>query len=871
VDIRLRRLVWGSLLLSALLTILSLAVVDVVEFFRYLSLASAAVFALAVTVAWLAGTRMKNALIEARSDLAREQTTQEKLRAEIAERQQTEAALRASEELLLTVVAAAPIFLFATDAAGVVTLFKGKGLTAMLHSDPSLFVGRSVFDAHSPVPEQIRADIRRALTGETFTNTFEVMGLALEMWYSAHRDERGAVTHVIGVAIDITERKRAEQQRYDAEERFNTAFRSSPIGINIFRLADGRSLDVNNAFLSMIGYSREELLGHTAAELNLFVEPREHLAWLQTLRAEGAISARETDIRTKSGKIRHALFSIETFEMNGEAVGMVLNVDITERKRSEAALRESEERYRMLVETSPDPIAVVDLNGRFVTVNRRAAQLHGFASVQDMIGTNAFDLIAPEDLQRAQADSLKTLETGSSRGIEYSLLCQDGTRFSAEMSASTIMDAQGRPTALMSVTRDITERRWVEGELKRRNEDLIALNAVAMALSQVAGAADVLSMALDTVLKITGTKAGTIQVGDEDTGQVTHTVRRGAEPALSDAAVSRMRDGTIYQVPQTGQPLMTGTDVAIYRSHREPGRGWLSPCATVLIKSKSNVLGVMTLEGEAVRRMTPQDVQLLTAIGHEIGTALENAQLVKDAAEVRVLREVDRLRSELIANVSHELRTPLGLIKLFSTALLADGFEFDRETQREFLTEIDQETERLEQLVNNLLDVSRIQSGRLRISKQAVDLAQLAGKVVSRMELQLTEHHFIQAIPVRSLMAMVDPLRLEQVLWNLLSNAMKYSPRGGTIKTSVHADARQVLICVSDEGLGIPPGDLEKVFDRFYRVENASTRTIGGAGLGLAVSRGIVEAHGGRMWVESKLGAGSDFYVSLPVGELSPG
>jgi signal transduction histidine kinase len=221
----------------------------------------------------------------------------------------------------------------------------------------------------------------------------------------------------------------------------------------------------------------------------------------------------------------------------------------------------------------------------------------------------------------------------------------------------------------------------------------------------------------------------------------------------------------------------------------------------------------------------------------------------------------------LIANVSHELRTPLGLIKLFSTALLAEGFTFDDATQRQFLTEIDQETDRLEKIVSNLLDVSRIQSGRLRLDKEAVEVGQLIKHVVKRKELQLTAHQLVLDIAASPLMAVLDSLRIEQVLRNLLENAAKYSPNGGTITVQARGDAHQILVCVRDQGIGIPAHEAEKVFDRFYRVDNELTRTVGGLGLGLSVSRGIVEAHGGRMWVESTPGVGSSFFVSLPVEE----
>jgi signal transduction histidine kinase len=205
------------------------------------------------------------------------------------------------------------------------------------------------------------------------------------------------------------------------------------------------------------------------------------------------------------------------------------------------------------------------------------------------------------------------------------------------------------------------------------------------------------------------------------------------------------------------------------------------------------------------------------------------------------------------------------LIEIFCTTLLREDVDFDYETQQEFLRDIEEEASNLEKIVDNLLDLSQMKDGRLRLDKRPADVGQLAREVMETMEVQLTQHHFVHDFPSDPLVATVDPNRIEQVLRNLLSNAIKYSPEGGTITVQGRGDKRQLLIRVSDQGIGIPSEDLERVFERFYRAETGITQSARGAGLGLAVCRGIVEAHGGRIWVESTLGVGSTFYFTLPV------
>jgi two-component system sensor histidine kinase VicK len=328
---------------------------------------------------------------------------------------------------------------------------------------------------------------------------------------------------------------------------------------------------------------------------------------------------------------------------------------------------------------------------------------------------------------------------------------------------------------------------------------------------------------------------------------------------------------------------------------------------------QDRIIGVLQLVDTRVDRFTPEDMALLEPIAAAAAIAIENARLhtavhaelaerrrveealrqlneelerrvvertrenerlAREAAEVKVLQELDRLRSELIGNVSHELRTPLGLIKAASTTLLADDVEFDRHTQRVLLQGIDEETNRLEHIVANLLDLSHMEQGRLRLERRLTDLGQLSQKALEAMQTQaallnMAPFHFVYDFPDRPLMAQVDARRVEQVLRNLLTNAVKYSPQGGTITVRGRQEQDHLVISVGDEGIGIPRAEQEKIFERFYRLTHESTFSVSGVGLGLTISREIVEAHSGRIWVKSRPGRGSTFYFTLPCHSLN--
>ncbi len=426
---------------------------------------------------------------------------------------------------------------------------------------------------------------------------------------------------------------------------------------------------------------------------------------------------------------------------------------------------------------------------------------------------------------------------------------------------------------------EIARRKRMEEELRRRNEELMALNAIATTLGQSLDLDHILNATLDKVLEMIEIDAGWIQLLDEDKdgGSLSLVAHRGFSQEMAEETktvkLSKSMTGPgrfVVKVARSGQPLVMDRLSEDPRFSIETGRReTLHAFAGVPIKSKDKVLGVLGVFSRSPRQLSSQEVQLLAATGHQIGVAIENVRLAEKASEIEILRELNRLRSELIANVSHELRTPLGLIKIFCTTLLREDVEFDRETQRDLLRDIEEGADRLEKIVDNLLDLSQMKDGRLRLDKRPTDVGQLARAVIEaiklEMDVQPTQHRFAHDFPSDPLVAIVDSKRIEQVLRNLLSNAIKYSPEGGTITVQGRGDKRQLLVRVSDQGMGIPSEDLERVFERFYRVETEITQSVRGAGLGLAVCRGIVEAHGGHIWVESTLGVGSNFYFTLPV------
>jgi signal transduction histidine kinase len=228
------------------------------------------------------------------------------------------------------------------------------------------------------------------------------------------------------------------------------------------------------------------------------------------------------------------------------------------------------------------------------------------------------------------------------------------------------------------------------------------------------------------------------------------------------------------------------------------------------------------------------------------------------------LDEADRLRAELISALAHEMRTPLTSIKGYSTALLMDEASFNPQTQHEFLQIIDEECDTLQDLIHDVLESSNIEAGLLQLEPQPILLHRLVQSLVSDLEHRTSKHHFVIDFPPDFPIVEADPHRVEQVLRNLLDNSVKYCPEGGIVVIRSEAQEDQVVISVADQGVGIAPEHLNRLFEKYFRVRSAMNHHVVGSGLGLPIARAIVEAHGGRIWAESRLGEGSTFTFTLP-------
>lgn len=293
-----------------------------------------------------------------------------------------------------------------------------------------------------------------------------------------------------------------------------------------------------------------------------------------------------------------------------------------------------------------------------------------------------------------------------------------------------------------------------------------------------------------------------------------------------------------------------------------PGAKWLF----IPMRTARGAVGVVGIESDKPGPLlTPEERRLLDALMDQAALAIERVILVQDLERTKLAVETDRLRSALLTSISHDLRTPLASILGAAGSLTSYPHLFDDAARKELAATIQEESERLNRFISNLLDMSRLEFGGLAPNASLVDLGEVVGSAIERASKILTHHHLEVELAADLPMLRLDPVLFEQVLFNLLDNAAKYSPEGSTIRLQSWRDSQSVVLQVLDDGPGIPEEDLERIFDKFFRVRKLDTQRAG-TGLGLAICRGFVEALHGTITAGNRSDrSGAVFTIQLPV------
>ncbi len=334
------------------------------------------------------------------------------------------------------------------------------------------------------------------------------------------------------------------------------------------------------------------------------------------------------------------------------------------------------------------------------------------------------------------------------------------------------------------------------------------------------------------------------------------------------------KDGQVVAFARSADYIPDENELAVANwvfQHDQPaGRGTDTlPAALVRcqpLKTARGLVGVLAVRpAEAGSSLTLEQRQSLLAFADQAALAIERAVLADQARQAEVLSAADKLQTALLNSISHDLRTPLVSITGALSTLEQDDHRVDESARRSLVRTAREEADRLNRLVGNLLDMTRLEAGALRVKREPCDAEDLIGTALGQMEERLGGRNVVVQVEPGTPLVSTDFVLIVHVLTNLLDNALKYSPSASPLEVQAHTAGKEVQIAVMDRGIGIPKGDLERVFDKFYRVQRPQQVT--GTGLGLAICKGIVEAHGGRIWAEERAGGGTCIMITLPAAE----
>jgi PAS domain S-box-containing protein len=541
--------------------------------------------------------------------------------------------------------------------------------------------------------------------------------------------------------------------------------------------------------------------------------------------------------------------------------------ELARRERAEAALREAQPRMVAILESITDAFYALDREWRFTYANPEAERLLG-AAKEDLVGRDLW-AVCPEwagtkldvELHRAQADAVAVMFDFNEK--------PDGRWFQVRA-----YPAEG---GLSVYLLDVTRRTRLEAERTRlqvRQDELnrqlrtLADAALTLRVEAEASIDDFLQLVADRAREIVGAhQAVTTATKGPDWSQATTAVSLSGKYA-PDRTYNLKPDGLgIYAlVCETNRPVRL-TQAALeshprWREHgpdagrHPPLRGWL---AVPLVGRDNRNLGLLQLSEKVDGEFSAEDEAILVQLAGLASPVIENIGLYHAA------QAANRAKDDFLATLSHELRSPLSAILGWARLLRQDGI--DRELTERALESIDRNVRAQTQLVDDLLDVSRIVSGRLRLDVQTVELAPIIAASVEVVRPgALAKGVRLDAVLDFQAFVSGDPERLQQVFLNLLANAIKFTPKGGRVQVHLHRTESVAEIVVSDTGQGIAPEFLPHLFERLWQGDSSTTRRHGGLGLGLAIARHLVELHGGAIHAESRgLGCGATFTVRLPV------
>jgi PAS domain S-box-containing protein len=681
----------------------------------------------------------------------------------------------------------------------------------------------------------------------------------------------------VTVVNDITERKKAEQAMHEVYQIFDQ------MPVNVFvRNAEGRFKYINHAYEVFHKVKNDEIVGKTLLEV--FPEQEINFGEMDDeVLKEGRQFVTEEIFDTDSGTVTFSVIKFPISDLEGNRIAVAgLDLDITKRKQIEKQVADQLAFTESLLDAIPMPIFVKDPQAIYSACNEAYEVAFGDKR-EDIIGKSLLDMniLTEEERIHLHEDDLNLIETGDFRREEATRVFADGNTYDILYWRRTFNRADGSPGGMVGLLIDISDRKKSEETIRRRAMEASLLHRATQLAVESDAFDESLQQCVNLVCELTGWPIGHVFLPSEKGAPELNSasIWKTSDPekyaefkSVSEKSVFQMGEGLTGRIWQASEPVWI-PDVTL-----DPNFLNKDICKQLNIHSafgfpievRDEVVAVLEFFSEEVVAVDERLMETMATVGIQVGQVLERKRTADELSEAKdAADEANRTKSAFLANMSHELRTPMNAILGYAEMLAEDAEEEGNDDQLADLREIMDAGEHLLSLLNNVLDISKIEAGRMDLFLETFDLTKMMDEVASTTKALVDKNKNKMVVSIADEIGEMhaDVTKVRQILFNLMSNAAKFTSKGtitlfGERRSEASGDI--IRLGVSDDGIGIPLDKLERIFEEFAQADDSTTKNFGGTGLGLALVKRFCQMMGGDVWVESTEGEGSSFILELP-------